>query len=90
MGKILITEPDVLDQLRNLNVNKNPDPDGITPKIIKLTSSAICKPLVKLFDKSLELKFMPNIWKQANSYTGLQKKIFLPLSNFCFVLNKTL
>ena len=45
---ILITEQDVLDQFSNLNVNKPPGPDGVTPKLLKQLSSSICKPLVKL------------------------------------------
>ena len=61
---IFITEQDVLDQLSNLNVNKPPDPDGVTPKLLKLLSSSICKPLIKLFNKSLKLKCLPYIWKK--------------------------
>ena len=69
---ILITEQDVLDQLSNINVNKLPGPDVVTP--LKQLSSSICKPLVKLFNKSLELKYLPYIWKQANVTPVLKGK----------------
>ena len=64
--QLLFTEQDVLDQLNNLNVNKPPGPYCVTPELLKQLSSSICKPLVKRFNKSLELKCLSYIRKQAN------------------------
>lgn len=64
----------MLEWLRNSNVTKTPIPDGITPKILKLTSFSTCKPLVEFFNKSLELKCLPNIWKQTNVTTVYKVK----------------
>lgn len=62
---IIITEQDVIDQLKILNVTKPPGPDGISSRILKATSS-IYKPLTKLFNLFLSKKCLPYIWKQAN------------------------
>ena len=51
----------MLDQLNILNVNNPPGPDSVTPKLLKQISSSICKPLVKLYNKLLELKCLSYI-----------------------------
>lgn len=45
---VIITEQDVTNQIKVLNVTKPPGPDGISPRFLKATSSAIYKPLTKL------------------------------------------
>ena len=55
---ILVTEHEVSDQL-----TPPPPRPGITPKIPKLVSTSMCKPLIGLFNKSLEQeKSRGNLW----------------------------
>ncbi|CAG2185269.1 unnamed protein product [Mytilus edulis] len=53
MEEIIITEEEVLDQLKNLNCNKPSGPDGVSPRILKEIKSGIVKPLtlITLLDK---------------------------------------
>ena len=66
LTKIVITEQEVLKHLNSLNVNKSCGPDNLPNKILKLTAIIIKDPLTKLFNKSLETKTFPTIWKQGN------------------------
>ena len=63
---IIISEQDVKDQLHKLNASKPAGPDEIFPKLIKLMSKSLVKPLTMLFNRSLELGSVPNQWKMAN------------------------
>ncbi|VDH94373.1 Hypothetical predicted protein, partial [Mytilus galloprovincialis] len=45
LNKFVITEKEILDQLKILNVNKPAGPDGISPRILKDVASFISKPL---------------------------------------------
>ena len=63
---IEITETDVMDQLNLLDTTKAYGPDGVPPKILKEAKNIICKPLSKLFNKSLQTHTFPEIWKRAN------------------------
>ncbi|CAG2219960.1 unnamed protein product [Mytilus edulis] len=56
LNKFVITEKEILDQLKILNVNKPAGPDGISPRILKEVASFISKPLTKLFNMSLSVK----------------------------------
>ncbi|CAG2239657.1 unnamed protein product [Mytilus edulis] len=59
LNKFVITEKEILDQLKILNVNKPAGPDGISPRILKEVASFISKPLTKLFNMSLSVKQVP-------------------------------
>ena len=50
LNKFVITEKEILDQLKILNVNKPAGPDSISPRILKEVASFISKPLTKLFN----------------------------------------
>ena len=63
---IFFNEQEVADQLSTLDSSKPPGPDGVTPRILKQINTSISKPLVSLFNKSLKLRCLPNIWKKAN------------------------
>lgn len=61
-----VTETDVNDQLKNLDVDKSYGPDGISPKLLKEAGATIAKFLQHLFNKSLSSGTFPMTWKQAN------------------------
>lgn len=61
-----INEQDVKDQLHILNCSKPGGPDELFPKMIKLFSNKLVKPLTLLFNRSLELGQVPNQWKMSN------------------------
>ena len=48
-----------------LDNSKPPGADGVSPKILKEISSSISSPLSKLFNLSLQLKELPDVWKEA-------------------------
>ncbi|XP_071176621.1 uncharacterized protein [Mytilus edulis] len=66
LNKFVITEKEILDQLKILNVNKPAGPDGISPRILKEVAGFISKPLTKLFNMSLSVKQVPLLWKIAH------------------------
>ena len=43
----------------------NSKPPGVSPKILKEITSSINSPLTKLFNLSLQLKQLPDVWKEA-------------------------
>ena len=66
LNEIHITEGEVLDILKTLNVSKASGPDGISPRMLKEAAPCIADPLAKLFNLSLTLNKFPNDWKKAN------------------------
>ena len=65
MEDLKIEEKDIIKETQKLKPNKSPGPDGIHPKFIKNIGETIAEPLAIIFNKSLELKCIPNQWKQA-------------------------
>ena len=63
---VKVTEKYVLAQLNRLNVNKSEGPDLIYPRVIYEIRHEITHPLTMLFNRSLEKKQIPEIWKCAN------------------------
>ena len=45
--------------------SKPPGADGVSPKILKEITSSISSPLTKLFNLSLQLKQLSDVWKEA-------------------------
>ena len=66
LTNINVTENDVIDLLKDIDVTKATGPDGISPRLLKEAGSAISEPLSKLFNLSLKTKTVPDIWKRAN------------------------
>ena len=55
------TEPgEILDFINELKIEKSPDIYGISPKLVKLASPFIAKPLVDIFNKSFRQGKFPN------------------------------
>ena len=55
----------IVKETQELKPNKSPGPDGIHPKLIRNLGETIAEPLALIFNKSLELKCIPDQWKQA-------------------------
>ena len=60
---IEISELEVIDCLRNINVKKAAGPDKISAKIIKYCRSSLLSIIHKLFNMSASLLRMPSLWK---------------------------
>ena len=70
---IHITQEMVKEKLEKLNVNKSCGPDDIHPHVLNKSASALCVPLTKIFQMSLERGECPEDWKVAN-VTPIHKK----------------
>ena len=71
---LLITEEEVLDQLKGLKTNKASGPDLISPRMLKEASKDICPSLTRLFNMSIRLGRVPSLWKRANVIPVHKKK----------------
>jgi hypothetical protein len=66
LDTINISNQDVLDVLKNLNINKASGPDLINPRLLKEGAEVLSPHLVKLFNSSLSKSYFPDNWKLAN------------------------
>ena len=73
ISHITITEYDTYKILSNLDPSKATGADGIGNKLLKESAAAICAPLSKLFQQSMNTGIFPSSWKFA-SVTALHKK----------------
>ena len=60
------TVHEVCRQLKSLDINKGPGPDGIPPYFLKRTAETICTPLSMLFNRCIESGIFPSAWKKTN------------------------
>ena len=74
MTNLVVDEVIIKDKLERLNICKSVDPDGIHPRILKEQCEHICKPLHKLFNKSLTEGQLPDDWKQAKVSAIFKRK----------------
>ncbi len=65
LNNVLITERDILEAVNNINVNKTPGPNKISPRILKEVKEEISHPLLILFTESLRRGKVPTDWKYA-------------------------
>jgi hypothetical protein len=63
---VVITEQEVLAQLRSIDTTKSTGPDNISPKMLKLADLSIVPSLTRLFNLSLTSESFPDLWKKAN------------------------
>ena len=63
---IIFHENDILQAINEINVNKTPGPDKITPRVLKEIKNSIVKPLTICFNKSFNSGKVPQEWKSAN------------------------
>ena len=61
-----ISIQDVKDVLLHLNVSKASGPDLISPRILKEGADILAYPFSIVFNRSLNLGYFPNSWKEAN------------------------
>ena len=66
LHEFIVTEEMVQSKLKSLKLNKAPGIDNFVPKVLIETAGSICKPLCKIFNKSLSTGVIPRQWKQAN------------------------
>ena len=71
---IVITEEEVLDQIKAIKSNKATGPDLVSPRMIKEAAESICPSLTKLFNLSLRCGVVPAMWKEANVIPIHKKK----------------
>ena len=66
MPQIKVAVDGVLKLLEELNTQKAPGPDGLTPKILKECAKNVAPLLQQIFQRSLDTGDLPDDWKQAN------------------------
>ena len=66
LDRIEVNSEEVEDILKSLDTSKAVGPDGIHPRVLKESSSVLCKPLTDLFNFSLRKCIFPDSWKRAN------------------------
>ena len=65
LENINITEEDVEERIKNLNVKKSMGPDEIHPKILFELAPIIKSPITKIMQQSLDEGMLPDDWKSA-------------------------
>ena len=66
LENIVFTPEEVSSVLRSLTLGKASGPDSINNKILREAAGELAQPLCNLFNQSLELGKVPDIWKLAN------------------------
>ncbi|CAC5381703.1 unnamed protein product [Mytilus coruscus] len=66
LDNIILQEHEVKDILQITNVNKASGPDGISPRLLKIASDILAKPLCYIYNLNLTKMFYPLAWKLAN------------------------
>ena len=66
INNILLDEAKILALIRALEVNKAHGWDDISIQMIKICDESLVKPLVKIYQFSLDSCIFPNRWKRAN------------------------
>ena len=61
-----VTQSDIIEILKNLDISKANGPDNISNRILKNISGSISKPLARLCNKSLSSGIFPDKWKEAH------------------------
>jgi hypothetical protein len=74
LENVMFDEATVNKYLSKVKKSKSQGSDSIHPKLIKETVVSIFKPATKIFNKSMEEKKLPKIWKIAN-ITPKHKKV---------------
>ena len=60
---LVIPEDMVKAKLTHLKSTSSPGPDGIHPRVLKEAAEQLAKPLAILFNKSLDVGCLPDVWK---------------------------
>ena len=82
LNQIEITESEVLEQLKSLDINKAFGPDNISPRLLKEGADHLAPILKHLFTTSIQAAVFPAIWKQANVSPVHKKDDKCQVSNY--------
>ena len=66
MTNVVVTEQDILDIIEVIDPKKASGPDDFSHILLKKLKMEIIKPLLIIFNKSLELDKFPKQWKHAH------------------------
>ncbi|XP_065658032.1 uncharacterized protein LOC136082549 [Hydra vulgaris] len=69
----LFNKTDIANRLSKLNANKSPGSGKVHPLVLNSCAESLSKPLCIIFNRSLELGTLPELWLEAN-ITPLFKK----------------
>ena len=72
----------VAESLANLNIRKSAGPDGLSPKLLKLSVPVIAGPLTKLFNRCIISSVWPTQWKLSNVTPVYKKEDETSKSNY--------
>ena len=61
-----LTVKEVERQLKAINANKAPGPDGIHPHSLRIGATSLAIPLHQLFMRSIKEQTVPSLWKQSD------------------------
>jgi len=64
--KLIITEENIEKLLQELDTNKSPGPDDIHPYMLKSLATCLKKPLLMIFQSSIDNGTVPQQWKRGN------------------------
>lgn len=66
LSNIAITNEDISDLIKCIDVNKATGPDQVSQAMLKMAGDALVPHLARLFNLSLEKSVFPAMWKRAN------------------------
>ena len=72
----------VAESLANLEIRKSAGPDGLSPKLLKLSVPVIAGPLTKLFNRCIISSVWPSQWKLSNVTPVYKKEDETSKSNY--------
>ena len=82
LSQVNISEAQILDHIRSLNVNKAHGHDNIPIRILKICDSSITLPLLIIYKNCIKKGYFPKNWKKANVIPVYKKNERNSISNY--------
>ena len=82
LQSIEVSEDEVRDLIKCINISKSTGPDKVSPRLLKEAGGTIVPSLTKLFNMSLRLSKVPRSWKLANVLPLFKKGSNSDLNNY--------